>query len=233
MPRKKSDSKPAGPKPTKAKSRKPKAKPAEVEKVDYAEYIPESFHALTDAQKVFVITFLRSGDLRESWEAANPQTLGEVTKTPDGITIVPLHTSSARMGWMWYQDSKIRDVIEAVLRKMREHEAMDALEIRAELARIARAKPTDVASWNAFGVRLHDSSDISPAAAGAIKEIRTTKDGVSFKMYDRRAALVDLAKIEGVYKDDKDADDILLDVIRALAKKRREGRVDAEFTEED
>lgn len=52
-------------------------------------------------------------------------------------------------------------------------------------------------------VTLVDSNDLDDDTAGAIQEISTTSQGgLKLKMYDKRAALVDLGKHLGMWKDD-------------------------------
>ncbi len=51
------------------------------------------------------------------------------------------------------------------------------------------------------GVALIDSDKIDDETAGAISEISQTKDGMKIKFHDKRAALVDLGKHLGMFKN--------------------------------
>ena len=78
--------------------------------------------------------------------------------------------------------------------------------IIAELAKIAFAQQTDVASWGPDGVIVKDSKDIGDAAA-AVGEVSQTgggeqPDNVKIKMLDKQAALVRLGKeVFGMFTD--------------------------------
>lgn len=86
--------------------------------------------------------------------------------------------------------------------------------VAAELAKIAfldirdavrwGRSPTDTQSENAspnglgiYPVELVPSEQISDDAAAAISEVSLTQTGVKIKMHDKRAALMDLAKLMG------------------------------------
>jgi hypothetical protein len=78
--------------------------------------------------------------------------------------------------------------------------------ILAELAKIAFATQTDVASWGPDGVIIKDSKDIGDAA-GAVAEVSQSGGGekspvsVKVKLHDRRQALIDLGKEIGMFSD--------------------------------
>ncbi|MFD2248925.1 phage terminase small subunit [Pseudochelatococcus lubricantis] len=57
------------------------------------------------------------------------------------------------------------------------------------------------------GVLLIDSDDLDAETAAAISEVGNTRDGVKIKFHDKRGALVDLAKMLGMYDGGKDDDD--------------------------
>lgn len=50
-------------------------------------------------------------------------------------------------------------------------------------------------------VRLIDSDKIDNSTAAAIAEVRQTKEGLAVKLHDKRAALVDLGKHLGMFKE--------------------------------
>ena len=47
------------------------------------------------------------------------------------------------------------------------------------------------------GVRIRASEDLAIEAAMCIQEVKQTRDGIAVKLYDRRAALMDFAKLAG------------------------------------
>ena len=52
------------------------------------------------------------------------------------------------------------------------------------------------------GVAFIGSDQIDDDTAGAISEIKQTKEGISIKMHDKRAALVDLGRHLGMFNAD-------------------------------
>jgi phage terminase small subunit len=75
-------------------------------------------------------------------------------------------------------------------------------------------------------VELINSADLDDDTAAAIIEVKTTRDGVSIKMADKRAALMDLARIMGMVIDRKesggpgDFDGLTDDELRAIVEGR-------------
>jgi len=93
--------------------------------------------------------------------------------------------------------------------------------VAAELAKIAFVdireavkwgrSPIDTESENAspnglgiYPVELVPSDIISDEAAAAVSEVSLTQTGVKIKMYDKRAALMDLAKLMGFVVEKQD-----------------------------
>lgn len=232
------------PKPAKPKA-KPKAKPAAKKRGapvlvppkrnappkrtgddGLGELLPTAFYTLPDEQKRFVIEFLRTGNATAAMRRA-------------GAAI-----SETASPWRWLNSSPIREVVAYAQNEMWKREAMDVLETRTRISRMARAKITDVAQWAEEGdaetgkrmkLKLLASDDLSEAAAASIKEISIDDDGaMKLKMHDPQAAQTNLARIHGLFKDDTGASDgVILGVIRRLAEKERDAKaVDAKFTEE-
>jgi hypothetical protein len=70
------------------------------------------------------------------------------------------------------------------------------------LAALAHYDPRDIVQWSSDGVTVTASADLSPIAVQAIKEISIHKNGeIRFKFHDRRAALMDLARLRGMITD--------------------------------
>lgn len=94
---------------------------------------------------------------------------------------------------------------------------MDSLSITkervaAELAKIAFQDIRRAVKWGptqytkemvdgtlvvSSGVTLVDSDELDPDTAAAVSEVANTREGVKIKMHDKRAALMDLAKLMG------------------------------------
>ena len=71
----------------------------------------------------------------------------------------------------------------------------------AELARIAFSNVTDALQVKNGKVYLIDSDKLTPDLKAAISEIRQTRDGVVIKFHDKRAALENLGKHLGLFKE--------------------------------
>jgi phage terminase small subunit len=71
-----------------------------------------------------------------------------------------------------------------------------------ELAKIGFSDIRKAVSWQGNEVTLTDSDQLDESTAGAISEVRKGKDGqVSIKLHDKRAALVDIGRHLGMFKD--------------------------------
>lgn len=73
--------------------------------------------------------------------------------------------------------------------------------ITEELAKIGFANITEALKFNGKKVTLTDSDKLDPDVTAAISEVRQTKDGIAIKFHDKRAALVDLGKHFGYFKE--------------------------------
>lgn len=67
--------------------------------------------------------------------------------------------------------------------------------IARELAFIAFADIRDFAKWGNSEIQMLDSKDIPDEHSRAIAEVATTTTGTRVKLHDKRAALMDLAKL--------------------------------------
>jgi phage terminase small subunit len=110
--------------------------------------------------------------------------------------------------------SRASTIEEKAIEKAIEKLAISKERIASELAKIGFAdirkavrwgrSPIDTKSDNAspnglgiFPVELVPSEEIDEDTAAAVAEVSLTQNGVKIKMYDKRAALVDLAKMMG------------------------------------
>jgi phage terminase small subunit len=73
--------------------------------------------------------------------------------------------------------------------------------IQQELAAIGFARLTDVVSFDASGVRVKASSDLTPAQASALAEIVYEAGKIRVRMHAKREALETLAKLCGLFVD--------------------------------
>lgn len=90
--------------------------------------------------------------------------------------------------------------------------AVDANEILEELKTVALSDLSDLVSWSEDGVTIKDSKELSPELTKLVSEVVETrhKDGtisVKIKLHDKLAAINQLNKTLGLYRDDsKDRD---------------------------
>ena len=112
-------------------------------------------------------------------------------------------------------NERISARVEEILTQSAERCGVTVDRITEELAKIGFADIRKVMRWGEsvaiptnegeitvyHDVALLSSAEIDDATAGAISEVRKTKDGLSIKMHDKRAALVDLGKNLGMFKE--------------------------------
>lgn len=73
-----------------------------------------------------------------------------------------------------------------------------------ELAKIAFSDLRHVADWSGGRINTKDSGQIPDKVAGAISEVRNTKEGIAVKMHDKIAALDRLGKHLGMFVEKVD-----------------------------
>ncbi len=73
-----------------------------------------------------------------------------------------------------------------------------------ELAKIAFSDLRQVADWSGGQITAKDSGQIPDKVAGAISEVRNTKEGIAVKMHDKIAALDRLGKHLGMFVEKVD-----------------------------
>ncbi|WP_332116057.1 terminase small subunit [Azorhizobium caulinodans] len=93
-------------------------------------------------------------------------------------------------------------------RALSEQTGVTAERIIEELAKIAFYDIRKAVRWGrapdgeeAYPVELVPSEQIDDATAAAVAEVSLTQSGVKIKMHDKRAALVDLGKHLGMFKE--------------------------------
>ncbi len=77
---------------------------------------------------------------------------------------------------------------------------VSAERVLREYARIAFADPRAACAWDGETLRPLDSGDLDPDTAAAVSEIRRTRDSVTVKMYDKKAALDAIARYLGLFE---------------------------------
>lgn len=98
----------------------------------------------------------------------------------------------------------VYDEIQRRLRQTTRDLSITHENITRELARIGFADIRDVVTWEDGRLRLQPSHRVTDDAAAAIAEISERRGGLRVKLHDKRAALVDLGKIAGLFKDGVD-----------------------------
>jgi phage terminase small subunit len=73
-----------------------------------------------------------------------------------------------------------------------------------ELAAIAFANVSDLATWSGGRVSVKDSENVVNTALSAVAQVSETQHGITLRMHDKRAALVDLGKHLGMFREKVD-----------------------------
>jgi phage terminase small subunit len=82
--------------------------------------------------------------------------------------------------------------------------SVSAERVLAELARIGFADITQAVKVKSGKVTIADTAELGPDVTAAIAEIRQGRDGVTVKFHDKRAALENLGKHLGLFKENID-----------------------------
>jgi phage terminase small subunit len=112
------------------------------------------------------------------------------------------------------QKADIQKALAVARAQRRERLTIDGDSVVMELARIAFARMTDIASWDDDEVTLFDSDSLPEDARAVVKEIRTTRTERTMRsgdietthkrtviMHDKLGALDKLARYLGIYQD--------------------------------
>ncbi len=123
------------------------------------------------------------------------------------------HTGNA---YRLSQNESVKARVIEILQGAAERSGVTVDRVINELAKIGFADIRRVVKWGesvavrqeddgdvvvAHDVALLSSAEIDDDIAGAIAEVRKTKEGLSVKLHDKRAALVDLGKHLGMFVD--------------------------------
>lgn len=116
---------------------------------------------------------------------------------------------NATSGWELLQNPDIARIVqtaderaEAAVAAVIDRYALTQEDIARRLAILGISDARDVLSWDENGVRLKPSAELTDEAAYAITEIGEGDGGrLKVKLADKRASLMDLAKIRGWITD--------------------------------
>tara|TARA_R110000824_G_scaffold152470_1_gene323687 strand:+ start:8046 stop:8573 length:528 start_codon:yes stop_codon:yes gene_type:complete len=75
-----------------------------------------------------------------------------------------------------------------------------------ELGKIAFSNVGDVATWSGGTVSVMDSESLPKTALSAVSQVSVGQYGISLRMHDKRAALVDLGKHLGMFRERVDVE---------------------------
>ena len=98
-------------------------------------------------------------------------------------------------------DVRIKAEIDRAIQARSKRTEIDQDRVLKELACIGFSKLTDMVTWGEGKASLKASEQLTEAQARSISEINCSGDQTRIKLYDKRAALVDLGKHLGMFKD--------------------------------
>ena len=113
--------------------------------------------------------------------------------------------TAKKESWSLLTDPAVRAAVAGAQAERSRRTSITADRVLEELASIAFADIGDFVSWGRDGVRLNDSSNLAKDQRRAVAEVYQTKtrDGgsVRFKLHDKRAALSDIGRHLGMFKE--------------------------------
>lgn len=126
------------------------------------------------------------------------------------------------------RNPKVATFIDRMRGELQEETKVSAKRVIDELAKLAFSSMGDYVDFGADGVTLRDSSDLTADQLAAVQMVGETPGqfgtSIKFRLYDKRAALVDLGKHLGIFGRPDDSDDSEIDAIaRALEETPDDG----------
>lgn len=100
--------------------------------------------------------------------------------------------------------ARIAELQQNAVKKVEKKLEVSIETVTRELARLGFSNVTDIIKIKDGKAEVTDTEDLSEDTTAAISEIRQTKDGIVVKMHDKRAALVDLGRHMGYFKENID-----------------------------
>ena len=112
--------------------------------------------------------------------------------------------SAHQIGKENLQKPTIAFAIATAMAKRRERVEVTQDAVIQELAAIAFSSIADVAKWEGGKVAVLDSATRPKTALAAVAQVSETAHGITVRMHDKRAALVDLGKHLGMFREKVD-----------------------------
>lgn len=135
----------------------------------------------------FVAEYLANGgNGTQAWLAASPT-----------ASLGSARVQASRM----LSDPRVQALLDKAKSKVLKKLEITTERVIGELAKIGFSDIRNAVVWTRRGVRLRPSHAIDDDTAAAISEVSQGPHGVRVKMYDKRAALVDIGKYTGAFKD--------------------------------
>lgn len=154
-------------------------------------------HELTEKQRLFVEHYIANGgDACKAYVSSRDSKM-----TGNALTVVA--SKYTRL-------PAVKAALDAIQAKAMatvvDRYAITKERVLDEMARIAFANITDIASFNPDGVSIKPSEDLTPEAISSISEVTEIKykdagSVVKVKQYDKQKALVDLGKHLGMFTE--------------------------------
>lgn len=155
------------------------------------------FDALTPLQKKFATYLLKGKNQTDAYKKA-----GGKAKTPEAI-----RNSASQI----FTNLGVKAFLDSVQGKIVDEAIMTREEALRRLSQMGRTSLTDIAEFRNSQIgeddegqpvyqaswSFKDSAMQSPEAMSAIAELTTGKDGIKLKMHDPKAAIKQLAEMEG------------------------------------
>lgn len=142
-------------------------------------------------RKAFALTFLKTWDANEALREIGLQPCGQ---------------NASR----YLKHPEVQAIIAEEMQKRCADAKVTEARVIAELTDVAFSSMKDYAEWNADGVRLVSSADLTRDMCRSIQSIKSThtRDGVnvSFKLHDKLKALEQLGRILGMFKNEEGKD---------------------------
>jgi phage terminase small subunit len=109
--------------------------------------------------------------------------------------------SASAIGKENLQNPPIAKAIDAAIKNRVEKIEVSQEAVVQELANIAFANVEDVAEWDGEKVTVLDSKTRSKTVLSAVSQVSNTPNGVTLRMHDKQAALVNLGKHLGMFRE--------------------------------
>jgi Phage terminase, small subunit len=159
---------------------------------------------LTVKQETFCRAYIKTGNASEAYRRAY-----DAKRMKDAA----VHVKACEL----LKNGKVAVRIETLQSEIAKRHDISVDKIISELAKIGFSDVRRLIRWGdsvaledpasgelraVHGIAIKSSEEIDDATAGAIAEVSQTREGIKVKMYDKKAALVDLGKHLGMFAAD-------------------------------